>query len=109
MRHLGARVALALTLTCAMSGVAAVAQDVAVDAAEEATAKTYFEQFNACSAAIRANKHDAETVLICRHAADTAATFAQDRRFIEKRAADVYAATALANSGDFVGALRYAD
>jgi len=82
---------------------------VPVDAAEEATAKTYFEQFTTCSAAIRANKHDAETALICRHAADTAATFAPDRRFIEKRAADVYAATALANSGDLVGALRYAD
>jgi len=82
---------------------------VPVDAAEEATAKTYFEQFTACSTAIRANKHDAETALICRHAADTAATFAPDRRFIEKRSADVYAATALANSGDLVGALRYAD
>jgi len=86
-----------------------VAVTQTVDAAEEATAKQYFELFTACVAGIKANKHDAETALTCRHAADAAAQFAPDRRFIEKRSADVYAATALGNSGDFVAALRYAD
>jgi len=95
----------------AMAVPAGLAQGgVPVDAAEEAVAQRYTPLWNQCVQGITAGKHgSAETALTCRHAADTAAEFAADKRFIEKRAADVYAATALANSGDFVAGLRYAN
>ncbi|MFC5864371.1 hypothetical protein ACFPT7_18845 [Acidicapsa dinghuensis] len=45
---------------------------------------------------------------MCRKAADIASEFSPDNRFIEKRSAFVYAATAIANSGDLNNAIPYA-
>ena len=89
--------------------VVVMAEGVAPDAAEDATAQRYFQQWNDCTRGTLAGKRDQETVSACKSAADTAAEFAPDRRFIEKRASNVYAATALANAGDLAGALAYAD
>ena len=76
---------------------------------EEAIIRSYNQQMSSCVASMKAGKHDLSTSLVCRNAADAAAEFAPDQRYVEKRTADVYAATALANSGDMVAGLRYAD
>ena len=85
------------------------AENAPVDDAEKEVAQRYFAAWNDCTRGMLATKRDQNTVAACRKAADTATEFAPDRRFIEKRSSNVYAATALANTGDFVGALRYAN
>jgi len=53
-----------------------------------------------CSGAVLHHAPDEETVSDCKQAADVAATFPPNTRYLEKRSAFVYAATAFANAGD---------
>jgi len=61
-----------------------------------------------CSDAVIHNAPGAETVLVCKKAADVAATFPPDTKYLEKRSAFIYAATAYANDGDFKNGEIYA-
>ena len=72
-------------------------------------AKRYFTAFHDCTKGVLGGVHDAETASLCKQAADIAQQFAPNTRYIEKRSSAVYAATAIANSGDLKGALIYAD
>lgn len=76
---------------------------------DAAIASKYFPLWNSCSQGLLAHKKDRETASVCQQAADIAQEFPPDRRFIEKRSADLYAATALANLGDLKNALGYAE
>jgi len=69
----------------------------------------FSEAWEKCTRGVLAHNHDQATADMCRAAADLAAQFPPDRRFIEKRTADVYAATALGNAQEFRIALVYAD
>ena len=76
---------------------------------DEQVADRYFPLFDRCNKAIssRADTKDAEDV--CNEAAETAEKFGHEVRFIEKRSAFVYAATACAANRDLEKALAWAD
>jgi TonB family protein len=76
---------------------------------DEQVADQYFPLFERCNKAIssRADTQSAEDV--CNRAAETAEKFGPEVRFIEKRSAFVYAATACANNRDLPSALAWAD
>jgi TonB family protein len=76
---------------------------------DEQIADRYFPLFDQCNKAIssRADTKSAEDV--CNQAAETAEKFGPEVRFIEKRSAFVYAATACANNRDLPNALAWAD
>lgn len=76
---------------------------------DAAIASKYFPLWNSCSQGLLAHKMDRETASVCQQAADVAQEFPPDRRFVEKRSADLYAATALANMGNLKNALTYAE
>jgi TonB family protein len=71
-------------------------------------AEPFFEAWQDCTRGVLAHNRDEATASTCRKAADLAAKFHPNQRFIERRAADVYAATALANAGNYQDALAYA-
>lgn len=64
-------------------------------------ASKFFPLWNKCTQGLIAHRRDSKTVSTCKQAADVASTFPADNRYIEKRSAFVYAATAFANVGDF--------
>jgi TonB family protein len=76
---------------------------------DEQVADRYFPLFDQCNKAIssRADTKSAEDV--CNSAAETAEKFGSEVRFVEKRSAFVYAATACADNGDLPNALAWAD
>jgi TonB family protein len=78
-------------------------------AQEEKLADQYFPLSNECHAKSRANGHWEDAAQACKNAAQVAEQFPEDRRFIEKRSAYVYAGWALMMSGDLKAARRYAD
>ena len=69
----------------------------------------FFEVWEKCTHGVLAHTRDEATTDSCRAAADLAAQFPSDQRFIEKRSSDVYAATALASEQEFRIALVYAN
>ena len=75
---------------------------------DEQIADRYFPLFDQCSKAIslRADTKSAEDA--CNKAAETAEKFGSEVRFIEKRSAFVYAATACTNNRDLPKALDWA-
>jgi TonB family protein len=75
---------------------------------DEEIAAQYFPLFDQCGAAVRARSDAASTEGICEKAAETAEKFGSEVRFIEKRSAFVYAATACANNRDLPDALAWA-
>jgi TonB family protein len=76
---------------------------------EEELANQYFPVSNECHVKSRGNGNWAEVADSCKKAAELAAKFPSDRRFIEKRDAFVYAAWALLMHGDLNEAQLYAD
>ncbi len=76
---------------------------------DEQIAASYFPLSDQCRKAIasRTDSPGAETV--CNRAAETAEQFGPEVRFIEKRSAFVYSATACANNRDWKSALAWAD
>jgi TonB family protein len=76
---------------------------------DQSIAQAYFKAFHDCLNAISAQPRDDAAAAACRQAADLAATFPPGQRFIERRSSDVYAASALSDSGDFNDALTYAN
>ena len=64
--------------------------------------------WNTCSGGVIGHKSNTDVAEACRKAAAIADEFPPDRRYIERREAYVYAATAFANVRDFQTALTYA-
>ncbi|MGB8028283.1 MAG: energy transducer TonB [Terracidiphilus sp.] len=75
---------------------------------DEEIAAQYFPLFNQCGAAVRARADARSAEDICEKAAETAEKFGAEVRFIEKRSAFVYAATACADNRDLPNALAWA-
>jgi TonB family protein len=80
-----------------------------VDAEDQKLARQYYPLFNQCIKALTANTDPAAEADICVKAAIQAQLFAPDQRFIERRSAFVYAATALSRNKQFDEALSYAN
>jgi hypothetical protein len=76
---------------------------------DESVSNRYDPLWEKCTAGVLAHKNDSETASFCKGAADVSNDFPPDSRVIERRAANVYAATAFGNIGDFKSALPYAD
>jgi len=76
---------------------------------DESVSNRYDPLWEKCTAGVLAHKNDSETASFCKRAADVSNDFPPDSRVIERRAANVYAATAFGNIGDFKSALPYAD
>jgi hypothetical protein len=76
---------------------------------DEGVSSRYDPLWEKCTAGVLAHKNDAETASFCKAAADVSNDFPPESRVIERRAANVYAATAFGNMGDFKSALPYAD
>ncbi len=76
---------------------------------DEQVADRYFPLFSQCNKAISARTDPKGAEDVCNQAAETAEKFAPEVRFIEKRSAFVYAATACANNRDLANALAWAD
>jgi len=74
---------------------------------DEQIAERYFPLFDQCAKAIRSRTDFAGAASICNQAAETAEKFGPEVRFIEKRSAFVYAATANANARDLNTALSW--
>ncbi len=72
-------------------------------------ANRFYQAWESCSRGVIAHATDMATADACKKAASTADEFTADRRFIERREAYVYAATALANVRDLETALRYSE
>lgn len=72
-------------------------------------AEPFFRSWQDCTRGVLAHNRDAATASVCKQAADLAAQFHPNQRFIERRSADVYAATALADAGNYQEALAYAN
>lgn len=75
---------------------------------EEEISQRYFPLFGQCNKAISAGTDNAAAETVCNKAAETAMEFAPNVRFIERRSAFVYAATASANNRDLTSALAWA-
>jgi TonB family protein len=75
---------------------------------EEKIASQYFPLSDQCRKAVSARTDPQAASAVCTNAAEVAEQFPADRRFIERRSAFVYAATALANNKDPKDALRWA-
>lgn len=79
-----------------------------VSAEEKKLAEKYFPEADQCEKAVLAQADLATAVTLCVQAADDAARFPDDRRFIEKRSAFVWAAWALLYQGNYAPALGWA-
>jgi len=75
---------------------------------EEEIARRYFPLSDQCRKAVSAKTDYPAAAAVCKQAAETANEFAPDVRFIERRSAFVYAATASANNRDLTSALAWA-
>ncbi len=75
---------------------------------DEQIADRYFPLSDQCRKAVSARTDNPGAETICNQAAETAEQFGPDVRFIEKRSAFVYAATACANNRDLNSALAWA-
>ena len=78
-------------------------------AQEEKLADQYFPLSDECHTKSRGTVNWNQAAQACKKAAQIAEHFPEDRRFIEKRSAYVYAGWALMMSGDLKEARRYAD
>jgi TonB family protein len=78
-------------------------------AKDEQIAGQYFPLFDECRKAISARTDTKGAEDACQKAAQTAEEFGADVRFIEKRSAFVYTATACANNRDLQTALAWAE
>jgi TonB family protein len=76
---------------------------------DENIAQPYFKESQECTSALGASTRNDVAAAACREAADLAAQFPAGQRFIERRSANVYAATALARTGNLTDALAYAN
>jgi TonB family protein len=76
---------------------------------EDEIAARYFPLSDRCRTAVSARTDLPGAEVVCRQAAETAEEFGPDVRFIEKRSAFVYAATACVNNRDLPGALAWAE
>ncbi len=75
---------------------------------DEQIADRYFPLSDQCRKAVSARTDYGAAEAVCKQAAETASEFGPEVRFIEKRSAFVYAATACANNKDLVSALPWA-
>jgi TonB family protein len=75
---------------------------------DEEIANRFEPIWNTCSGGVIAHKNNTDMAEACRKAAAIADEFPPDRRYIERREAYVYAATAFANIRDLQTALAYA-
>ncbi len=85
-----------------------VAAEDANDGGDDKIASEFFKVWNLCTRGVLAHSKTSETASTCTRAADIADQFPQNARYIERRSSAVYAATALANIGNFKDALPYA-
>jgi len=76
---------------------------------EEKLAERYFPLWDECTKDVTAHSDSAKAAEVCIRAAALAEQFPTDRRFIERRSAFVYAATASANTRDLTVALGWAE
>lgn len=76
---------------------------------EEQIAQQYFPLFDQCNKALLARTDSKGAQDVCERAAETAEKFGPEARFIEKRSAFVYTATACANNRDLLAALAWAE
>lgn len=76
---------------------------------DEQVSEQYFPLFDQCSKAVVARSDTKSAEDICEKAAETAEEFGPEVRFIEKRSAFVYAATACADNRDLTSALAWAE
>lgn len=76
---------------------------------DEEIANRFEFVWNTCSAGVIAHTSNTDIAEACKKAAATADEFPSDRRYIERREAYVYAATAFANVRDLQTALTYAE
>jgi TonB family protein len=76
---------------------------------DEQIADRYFPLADQCRKAVSARVDGAGAEAVCEQAAETAEKFGVEVRFIEKRSAFVYAATACANNRNLTSALAWAD
>lgn len=76
---------------------------------DEDIAREYFKAFQECLQALTAHADKDVVSAACKSAADLAAQFPPGQRFIERRSADVYAATALGSAANPTEALVYAN
>lgn len=76
---------------------------------DSAIAKRFLPLLDKCTTAMRAGKDSAAIISSCEQAAVTAETFCLACRYVEKRTAFVYAATAFTNVKDLQSALTWAD
>jgi TonB family protein len=75
---------------------------------DEEIANRFEPVWNICAGGVIGHKATTDVAEACRQAAAIAGEFAPDRRYIERREAYVYAATAFANVRDLQTALPYA-
>lgn len=80
----------------------------APSADEEKLAEMYFPESDECRKEVAARTDPAKASEVCVRAAEHARMFPEDRRFIEKRSAYVWAVWALLYSGDNANALTWA-
>jgi TonB family protein len=95
----------------ATKGQISIAFDLGKDAPtpdEEKTAQEYFPVSNECIKLASQHTDVAKAADTCNHAAQIAAQFASDRRFIEKRSSFTWAAWAAAYNNDFSTSLSWA-
>jgi hypothetical protein len=76
---------------------------------DEEIANRFDAAWKTCSAGVIAHKTSMDVADACKQAAAIADEFSADRRYIQRRAAYVYAATAFANVRDLETALTYAE
>lgn len=76
---------------------------------DEQIASKFFPIDQACIKAVTSNADTSQQASLCKQAADIALTFSNQERFIERRGAFVYAATALRRDKQLKDALDYAN
>lgn len=91
----------------AAAPVAAAAAVPAPETQEARVAREYMGLEDRCHKLVSERAEPAEEVKVCVAAANEAAKFGTDRRYIERRSAYVFAATALMRTDDLKGAVGY--
>ena len=81
--------------------------DVPATSAEDEIAKAYFPLFDKCRTLVSARADPKEEASSCRAAAKEAEKFGTGTRFIERRSAYVYAATALMRTNELAASIAY--
>lgn len=80
-----------------------------VELSDSELGKRFLLADDGCKKGILAKQYEEETATLCKQAAELAEQLPSEGSFIIKRSAYVYAATALANKGDFLKALPWAN